>query len=369
MKRTKLIYFFILCELVVLNVIYVRYWPMWLLIIFVCFGILMFAKGFVQKRFVKMEVFESKDSVNIRDNYALNIRISNTFFLPVTGAKLKLKVKEVDSDVFTKRTIEFDIRERKHTDIELTVDTGHIGMVRVVVVGLYIFDDIRLFKHKINCKKGQYDVCVMPKLLENLGLPVSSNDFLESDTFEENRPGDDPGEVFGIREYVPGDKINRIHWKLSAKSNDTIVKEYSKPEAMVPLVVLDRRSCEFEENDRLLETLFSVIHSLVSMGKSAIVCYMGAEGVKDTHISGFEDVYDGIRNVIAGKVSEDCEVLKATIEELSGNVPQDIYWITNEVEEEYRILLEEMKNVSFYIFALSGNDEIINIKEWIIDEK
>ena len=34
---------------------------------------------------------------------------------------------------------------------------------------------------------------------------------------------------FDIREYADGDKIQRIHWKLSSKTGDLMVKEGSLP--------------------------------------------------------------------------------------------------------------------------------------------
>lgn len=40
-----------------------------------------------------------------------------------------------------------------------------------------------------------------------------------------DRPEDDPGDV---RAYQPGDPVNRIHWKLSAKRNELLVREQAK---------------------------------------------------------------------------------------------------------------------------------------------
>ena len=43
-----------------------------------------------------------------------------------------------------------------------------------------------------------------------------------------NREEDDPGDV---RTYLPGDPVNRIHWKLSAKRNELLVREPPKDKA------------------------------------------------------------------------------------------------------------------------------------------
>ena len=36
----------------------------------------------------------------------------------------------------------------------------------------------------------------------------------DSDEFSMYRPGDDPSETFALREYLSGDRIRSIHWKL-----------------------------------------------------------------------------------------------------------------------------------------------------------
>ena len=52
---------------------------------------------------------------------------------------------------------------------------------------------------------------------------------LETDDYSKTSKGDDPSEIFDIHEYHDGDKINRIHWKLTAKQDKTMVKDYSLP--------------------------------------------------------------------------------------------------------------------------------------------
>lgn len=52
---------------------------------------------------------------------------------------------------------------------------------------------------------------------------------IESFTYSPDRPGDDPGETFSVREYEPGDAVRRIHWKLSGKLGATMVRESGFP--------------------------------------------------------------------------------------------------------------------------------------------
>lgn len=49
------------------------------------------------------------------------------------------------------------------------------------------------------------------------------------DGLMQNRQGSDPSEMFDIRDYVPGDDVRTIHWKLSSKTDELIVRQSSDP--------------------------------------------------------------------------------------------------------------------------------------------
>ena len=42
-------------------------------------------------------------------------------------------------------------------------------------------------------------------------------------------PGRDVSETFDVRPYVPGDDVRAVHWKLSAKNDDLVIRRFVKP--------------------------------------------------------------------------------------------------------------------------------------------
>lgn len=44
------------------------------------------------------------------------------------------------------------------------------------------------------------------------------------------------GEYFGIRPYVDGDSMKLIHWKLTGKTDEYMVKEVEVPMMRMPLI-------------------------------------------------------------------------------------------------------------------------------------
>lgn len=86
------------------------------------------------------------------------------------------------------------------------------------------------------------------------------NFFGDSDFFDELRPGYDPCENFNVREFQDGDKIQSIHWKLSAKADELVVKENSLPKACPVVLFLYP---ETAEDKAAPEWIASISYSLM----------------------------------------------------------------------------------------------------------
>ena len=55
----------------------------------------------------------------------------------------------------------------------------------------------------------------------------------------QNRKGNDPSEMFDLREYVPGDDVRSLHWKLSGKTDTLILRQASDPSLYNIVLLMD----------------------------------------------------------------------------------------------------------------------------------
>jgi hypothetical protein len=85
----------------------------------------------------------------------------------------------------------------------------------------------------------------------------------ESDIYSTSKSGMDPGEVYGIREYVSGDPVKNMHWKLSEKTGHLLVKELGLPVTDQLVVMLDTASGKDASPD-LMDAEASVFMSITS---------------------------------------------------------------------------------------------------------
>lgn len=104
------------------------------------------------------------------------------------------------------------------------------------------------------------------------------------------RPGGGPGEDYDPRLYRPGDPINTIHWKLSAKREELVVRETLEPVVRRPLITLDRMGTP-GELDRRLDVLSGVARALLEAGRPFRLVWLDGESGELTgrEIEGEED--------------------------------------------------------------------------------
>lgn len=94
--------------------------------------------------------------------------------------------------------------------------------------------------------------------------------------YSQTKPGDDLTELFGLREYRPGDRLSRIHWKLSQKTGRTLVKEPSLPLADSLFFLLDLNG-QGREADALLDVFATLSGYLLQQEAAHRVAYRGGD--------------------------------------------------------------------------------------------
>jgi hypothetical protein len=101
-------------------------------------------------------------------------------------------------------------------------------------------------------------------LLEN-SISDYSDLGLDSEKFSNTKPGDDPSEIFAVREYKDGDKPSKIHWKLTAKANELMVKDYSLPLADSFLILTDTYIPNSDRKAEIYDTEIQLVASVSNL--------------------------------------------------------------------------------------------------------
>lgn len=150
------------------------------------------------------------------------IRIDTRCRLPVS--LIKITYKEINRTFCPEaksRTVFLnDCVDSKYC---LPLDTTHMGCLDIEFTKIRIYDYSGLFCFFLKLPEKK-SIIVMPTLIRPKPMPVLPMDKIGGKGLKP-KPGGGFAEDYDLREYRIGDPLNMLHWKLSAKLDELIVKE------------------------------------------------------------------------------------------------------------------------------------------------
>lgn len=215
-----------------------------------------------QRLGLRTQVSESQGSVRFR--------VENRGFLPLTRLAVRTEVRHGWSGQVWKKWERFSLNSRGVQEIRMNLEQVPVGRGTVELNRLRLWDYMGLFfLGKGTAARREF--CRFPKLVP-VDVAVSGRTWsfrTEGDVFSDSRPGDDPAEVFGFRDYQPGDRLQQVHWKLSARSETWMIRELSLPEIPRILLLADLErlpALTAAQCGAFLTALFSISQALAAEG-------------------------------------------------------------------------------------------------------
>lgn len=201
------------------------------------------------------------DSDAVTDAASMKLTIQNPSLMPVANAEMEVVCENLRTGETDSTVIHSSPAPKSKKEMDFEVHSGHAGRYRVHVANTTIYDALMLKSKNVTCDDSRY-MTVMPELFDMQLSYASDAALLENDRSSDSRRGEDPGDVRGIREYVPGDPVRNMHWKLSEKTDKMLVKELGTPLSDQFMVILGC-AAERSHDPEALEAIASVFASLL----------------------------------------------------------------------------------------------------------
>ncbi|MFR2151386.1 MAG: DUF58 domain-containing protein, partial [Christensenellales bacterium] len=123
-----------------------------------------------------------------------------------------------------------EIRAGAVAGVPLSLGISHCGLLTVSVDRADVRDVFGLcsFAVRADCARDTWaPPSCFPAQVALEAFPAHAQ---EDSRFSAVRRGEDFSETQSIRPYVPGDPVRQIHWKLSAKTGQTLLREIGLPQ-------------------------------------------------------------------------------------------------------------------------------------------
>lgn len=215
-----------------------------------------------------------RHSCNKGEKVPLALELANGGIFPAVNVRVAIRCSNRYLARDDEAVVVAAVGAGKTETVDFFLTSGHYGQLRVELGAVTILDPLSLFQARVEPgRKGdtEMSILVLPGLDPERAWPDYSLRAADDreDVYSSHQSGDDPAEVFAVREYRPGDRQRQIHWKLSFKQGQLMVREFSLPIRSRVTILMDFNVRSLAEDvlsltDAMLETALSLSHYLQS---------------------------------------------------------------------------------------------------------
>lgn len=205
------------------------------------------------------------DQVPRGDSARLQAEISCGLPLPVAPLQITVQI----ADRQTQRLLSL---RRGAGSLTAALPALHVGETQAGVATLYITDILGLVRLRARGGSRMLPLLVLPR-----SFPVEPLRFLQGDEGRslQNRLTEDLSSPEDIRAYRAGDPLKRVHWKLTARRRELIVRKFETPAPPDTLILLDCTAPK--EPDAQPDTVASLRDTLCETALSVAEIQAGAD--------------------------------------------------------------------------------------------
>ena len=197
----------------------------------------------------------TEGTVHRGDNVSLLLRIQHRGWIPIAPAALELCTLTSEKP----RIIRLKNLPGRIQTLRMPLHAAHVGVYKSGIRSCTVGDLLGLFSRKIVPEDTEYTLTVLPLTFETKPLKMAPGDpgseIMARATEDLNAPSD-------VRNYQPGDAMKKIHWKLSLRKGELMVRKYDEPVLPEALILMDcsrppglgHPDAEADLRDALLET-------------------------------------------------------------------------------------------------------------------
>lgn len=260
----------------------------------------------------------------------LTFHIKNPGFYPHTRLKLYFRLKNGITDNNYVHELELFVPAHKTIDYQMPLVFMFCGVYQAELFQYSTEELFHFTGHKQDIKVS-VEAVVLPG---NVALPDSLSDLTGSSMNEEiselNQKGEDFSEIFDIREYEMGDKLQAVHWKLSAKSEELLVKDFASLTGEMFQLILELSYKDMRHMDSFFDLLWSAASFYVNHNMTFSICWLSSDG--EFHRVSINDT-DDIVKVILQLYYEQLPIHAYTFKEVmqAGSISSSHFLITTNI--------------------------------------
>lgn len=321
---------------------------------------------------LKYEQNLDSDSIIKGDKVTFSLRIINRsfFILPYisisfwevgAGVIQQSEIKNIALLPFGKREFKFEYIYK------------YKGCFKIGVSEIEVQDFLGIFK-LVRRNKRPLLITVYPRRLDIDSFALNTN-YSFGDISNFIGIQEDTSTIKEIDKYSYGDSLKKVHWKLTAKTNELVVKKYENHASASAVYLIDLKNNSFSEEDNAIiedkhiETAIAVLKRLIYDGADVNLVYATEKiaNIQCRSTSDFENVYEILAKV---KFDQNINFKDIIFSQINQNINKsNIIISTSNLDNELYEVLSRTKLLGYDISLIHiSTKEILGKKETDIEQ-
>ena len=299
------------------------------MLLYLACSILIFLPGF---RLPKIKAYMETPKQNIDDNnkYIFKISLKNNYF-PFCRIDVYLGIKHKLSNIKEKLFFCTSIFHGESI-YELDFTFKNCGIYEISHDRVLLHDMLGIFSRKLNIELVQ--AIVLPN---DTDFHFTTSRFTPDDDLQDIADplaGSDVSEIKELRDYRAGDRLSQIHWKLSTKSEDLIVKEYANNAGVTVAIAADGSYKNPDNMTSYYELLYSFGKNMLKDDIFFQLVYFDSqsEDILSNRIDNMYDLEIAIQNMYFNLVPTDIQELSSLYNYGNEGIKKMLYLTCNNTE-------------------------------------
>ena len=235
----------------------------------------------ISRLLLKTEVTPKQVYSRKLENFDMVVKITNRSFIPVSPLHIIGIFQDEEGNVSGGRRLIVSVMPFSDSEYVFGGNVKYRGEYLLGLERAEIYDLLRIFKMKIKLEPDCSAV-IAPRRLnidessalcgDELDSSVTRVSFMDSSVFA------------SVRKYEDGDLLKHVHWKLSAKQDELMVKQFEQNLGSSAVIITDTRAIYEDPDDNMcvidavIESALALSDKIISDGRCAVNIFRAPEG-------------------------------------------------------------------------------------------
>lgn len=306
MARNRVLYIVAVLCCLAFSMLYKENTSALLLVAVLLYPLLAFGVAFLSLIFIKSDFAEHNILNEKGTRFEISIDVKNGFILPCVPLELLCDLPDEDTGLVIEKKIFVTLSPFGKATLSMNCMNRYRGKYRFRIKRISLFDPLRIIRAGKKCSSS-LDAVFVPR---RLNLPdIFSVLGSESASAKKKSANDNKEDFSHVRDYIPGENVQLVHWKLTAKQDDLMIKQFDSINDRKALIFCDFGSASEEHDvllcvDTIIETAAAFAKTLLDEKINTFVelSENDFEALKISNSTEFETFFD-IMSVISPKTN------------------------------------------------------------------